>query len=148
MSRGLGRLIQQRRYQLGMSQQELARRLGIPTANLSSLEHNFSRWQSRLIVALSNELRLPQIEIALAAGMITDLPPFDDPVEPEDLEGIFLHVPEELTAQLTEAEHRVIIEGLASLSADKVRFLKAVVEQLTQRAAEPSLDDLPFPFAS
>jgi transcriptional regulator with XRE-family HTH domain len=75
---GLGGLIVGRRRELGLTQQELARRLGVPTANLSQLEHSTSRWQSRLLWALAEHLRLPQLEVALAARIITDLPALED----------------------------------------------------------------------
>ena len=71
----LGKLIVHRRQELGFSQQELARRIGVPKSNLSLLEHSPSRWRSRLLATLAAELQLPQLELALAAGIITDLPP-------------------------------------------------------------------------
>jgi transcriptional regulator with XRE-family HTH domain len=88
---GLGKLIVQRRRDLGLSQQDLARMLGVPAANLSQLEHSASRWRSRLIPALADALQVSQLELALAAGIIDDLPLFpsangsneiDDPLYP------------------------------------------------------------------
>jgi transcriptional regulator with XRE-family HTH domain len=88
---GLGKLIVQRRRDLGLSQQDLARMLGVPAANLSQLEHSASRWRSRLIPALADALQVSQLELALTAGIIDDLPPYpsaegsneiDDPLYP------------------------------------------------------------------
>src|SRR4051812_40097467 len=76
---GLGKLIVQRRKDLGLSQQDLARMVGVPAANLSQLEHCSARWRSRLIPALADALQVSQLEIALAAGIIDDLPPFPSP---------------------------------------------------------------------
>jgi transcriptional regulator with XRE-family HTH domain len=135
MRSGLGGLVIQRRRELGLTQQELARRIGVPTANLSQLEHSTSRWQSRLLWALADELRLPQLELALAAGVITDLPRLDNgPVEPtgtiDDLVIAYLNGTSD--GPVEEARPR-LARLVEQLDAEDAEFLAAVARQLIER---------------
>jgi transcriptional regulator with XRE-family HTH domain len=135
MTNGLGGLVIQRRHELGLTQQELARRIGVPTANLSQLEHSTSRWQSRLLWALAEELRLPQLELALAAGVITDLPRLDvgrvEPTEAiDDLVIAYLNGTNDGPAE--EVRPR-LVRLVEELDAEDVEFLAAVAWQLIER---------------
>lgn len=133
MAQGLGPLILRRRRELGLSQQELARRIGVPTASMSSLEQTVSRWQSRLVVALARELCLPQIELALAAGIVTDLPPLDGGEPGDDLDavlaGLGAGVPEPSGAPTLDR----LAHDIAALPSAHQRFLAALIRQLQAR---------------
>jgi transcriptional regulator with XRE-family HTH domain len=87
---GLGKLIVARRKELGYSQQDLARMIGVPAANLSQLEHSPSRWRSRLIPALADALGVSQLELVIAARVISDLPPFPSSGAAEEIDDPFL----------------------------------------------------------
>src|SRR5215207_11765302 len=87
---GLGKLSVARRRELGYSQQDLARMIGVPAANLSQLEHSPSRWRSRLIPALADALGVSQLELVIAARVISDLPPFPSPGVAEEIDDPFL----------------------------------------------------------
>ncbi len=140
MRSGLGGLVIQRRRELGLTQQELARRIGVPTASLSQLEHATWRWQSRLLWALAHELRLPQLELALAAGVITDLPRLDlGRVEPtgaiDDLVIAFLNGTGDGLAEGVRPRLARLVEELDTGDAE---FLVAVARQLIERRQPPS----------
>ncbi len=105
---GLGKLIVQRRKDLGFSQQDLARMVGVPAANLSQLEHSTSRWRSRLIPALATSLRVSQLELALAAGIIDDLPPFPSVDSPENDDDPLYPTLVQADTQLAQPEERLI----------------------------------------
>jgi transcriptional regulator with XRE-family HTH domain len=135
MRSGLGGLVIQRRRELGLTQQELARRIGVPTANLSQLEHSTSRWQSRLLWALADELRLPQLELALAAGVITDLPRLDagrtEPTEAiDDLVIAYLKGTADGPADEVRPRLARLVE---ELDAEDAEFVAAVARQLIAR---------------
>jgi transcriptional regulator with XRE-family HTH domain len=129
---GLGKLIVKRRRELRLSQQDLARKLGVPAANLSQLEHSASRWRSRLIPALAEALQVSQLELALAAGIIDDLPPFpstvgseidDDPLYPNLL----------TTDGQDEPPEERLVNLLRDLSPKEIEFLVAVTETFLRR---------------
>jgi transcriptional regulator with XRE-family HTH domain len=135
MRSGLGGLVIERRRELGLTQQQLARRIGVPTPNLSQLELSSSRWQSRLLWVLAKELRLPQLELALAAGVITDLPRLDvaragqvDAID--DVVAAYLSGP--VDKPVDEARPPVA-RLVAELGPEDAEFLAAVARQLIQR---------------
>jgi transcriptional regulator with XRE-family HTH domain len=138
---GLGRLIVERRRELGMTQQELARRIGVPTANLSQIEHSASRWQSRLLWVLAEELRLPQIELALAAGIITDLPSLGrDSSEAADIDRLMLTVlagREREGAEPTAATD--LLSLIDALESPEVELIAAIARQFADRRRQPVL---------
>ncbi|MEA2512948.1 MAG: helix-turn-helix protein [Thermomicrobiales bacterium] len=135
MRSGLGGLVIERRRELGLTQQELARRIGVPTANLSQLEHSTSRWQSRLLWALADELRLPQLELVLAARVIADLPPLDAASvlgrgAIEDLISAFLADPDAGNSGGGRSHLSGLVEDL---DAEDAEFLAALARQLIAR---------------
>lgn len=74
MPAGLGALIVARRQEMSLTRKDLARRLHVAPAQVIDLERSRHRWQTRLLPALSDVLGIPQLELAIAAGVITDLP--------------------------------------------------------------------------
>ena len=137
---GLGGLVVERRRELGLTQQELARRIGVPTANLSQLEHSTSRWQSRLLWALAEELRLPQLEVALAAGVINDLPALTDGDHPgrqeiDELVIAYFAGPAEGIAGHGRTRLARLVEELEPKDAE---FLAAIARQLIERRRGPA----------
>jgi transcriptional regulator with XRE-family HTH domain len=135
MVAGLGGLIVGRRRELGLTQQELARRIGVPTANLSQLEHSTSRWQSRLLWALADELRLPQLELALAAGVITDLPRLDADRAPgpEAIDDLVIAFFNGSTDGMSETGRTRLSRMVEDLDPDDAEFLAAIARQLIER---------------
>jgi transcriptional regulator with XRE-family HTH domain len=122
-----------------MTQQELARRIGVPTANLSQIEHSTSRWQSRLLWALAEELQLPQLELALAAGIITDLPLLSrDSNQATDIDRLVLTVlggqERDGGESLVPAKLLTLIE---TLDPDDAELLAAIAHQLIDRRRRP-----------
>jgi transcriptional regulator with XRE-family HTH domain len=123
-----------------MTQQDLARRLGVPTANLSQIEHSPSRWQSRLLWALAAELHLPQLELALAAGVITDLPQLDGSSGELDAE-----FDELVLSYLSGEDDRVegppgrsrLLRLIDKLEPEDAEFLASVARQLIDRRRTP-----------
>jgi transcriptional regulator with XRE-family HTH domain len=127
MIAGLGKLIIQRRKDLGLTLQDLARIVGVPAANLSQLEHSASRWRSRLIPALADALQVSQLELALAAGIIDDLPPFPSP-ESTNIEGDLLY-PNHQQLETSPPPLRERLRDLVEeLSPAEIEFLLAVSE--------------------
>ena len=134
---GLGKLIVQRRKDLGLSQQDLARKLGVPAANLSQLEHSASRWRSRLIPALADALRVSQLELALAAGIIDDLPPFPTPDLPLDFEDPLYPA----IARDSKPSDRPVVRlnrVANDLTPNEIEFLLAVAEMFLHRRQQSS----------
>jgi transcriptional regulator with XRE-family HTH domain len=142
---GLGGLIVDRRRELGMTQQDLARRLGVPTANLSQIEHSPSRWRSRLLWALAAELHLPQLELALAAGVITDLPILDGTTGQgtngfDDLVLAYLSGDEEIIKEPPGRSR--LLRLVDKLEPEDAEFLASIARQLIARRRTP--DALPI----
>jgi transcriptional regulator with XRE-family HTH domain len=129
---GLGKLIVKRRRELRLSQQDLARKLGVPAANLSQLEHSASRWRSRLIPALAEALQVSQLELALAAGIIDDLPPFPS-TEASDIDDDPLYPNLVTTTGQDELPDERLVNLLRTLSPKEIEFLLAVTETFAQR---------------
>jgi transcriptional regulator with XRE-family HTH domain len=129
---GLGKLIVQRRRDLGLSQQDLARKLGVPAANLSQLEHSASRWRSRLIPALADALQVSQLELALAAGIIDDLPPYPSAEESHEVQDPLYPALSRDTMPLARPEIR-LRNMMKDITPDEVEFLLAVSATFLQR---------------
>lgn len=70
MSAGIGSFIQQRREELGLSQLELARLVGMDRAYLSQIENSTSKWPQKYVTRLAEALQVPEVELAIAAGKI------------------------------------------------------------------------------
>jgi transcriptional regulator with XRE-family HTH domain len=143
---GLGKLIVARRKELGYTQQDLARMIGVPAANLSQLEHSPSRWRSRLIPALADALGVSQLELVIAARVISDLPPFPTPGAAEENDDPFLPRLEVNGHASPEWAN----ERLRALSGDLTRaeseFLLAVAETfLTRRQQLTTATGYPLP---
>jgi transcriptional regulator with XRE-family HTH domain len=132
MAGGLGKLIVQRRRDLGFSQQELARKLGVPAANLSQLELSATRWRSRLIPALANALQVSQLEIALAAGIIEGLPPFPTPDNSVGSEYPLYPALANEPAQREGAEVQ-LCRMASDLTPSEIEFLLVVAGTLLER---------------
>ena len=66
----LGDLIRTRREALGMKQGELADAVGTSRAYMSQIEAGKLQWPQNLIPELSRVLRVSQVELAVAAGLI------------------------------------------------------------------------------
>jgi len=77
----VGWLVRERRVALGMSQEELARRLGMKREYLSQIETGKPKWPQKYIPALSVELAIPEVELALAAGKIKPVQQYKDTVD-------------------------------------------------------------------
>jgi transcriptional regulator with XRE-family HTH domain len=130
---GLGKLIVARRKELGYSQQDLARMIGVPAANLSQLEHSPSRWRSRLIPALADALGVSQLELVMAARVISDLPPFPSPNNVDDFEDSLLSLISgngHLTREDAQERLRRLVDDL---TLDETEFLLAVAETFPKR---------------
>jgi DNA-binding XRE family transcriptional regulator len=134
-------LIKARRKELGFSQQDLARMIGVPAANLSELEHSPSRWRSRLIPALAVALDVSQLELVLAARVINDLPPFPSSaatnghVDP-------LYTSMEINGSREESPQR-LRQLSRELTLDETEFLVAVAETFrVRRSGSKSQRDL------
>jgi transcriptional regulator with XRE-family HTH domain len=142
MVNGLGKFIVARRKELGFSQQDLARMIGVPAANLSQLEHSPSRWRSRLIPALADALGVSQLELVMAARVIGDLPPFPSPdVAKEVLDPFLLTLEVNGHASPERAKER--LRALAGdLTPAEAEFLLAVAETfLTRRQQQAAAAD-------
>jgi transcriptional regulator with XRE-family HTH domain len=130
---GLGKLIVERRKELGYSQQDLARMIGVPAANLSQLEHSPSRWRSRLIPALADALGVSQLELVMAAKVISDLPPFPSPNNTDNIADAFLPLLSgngQLGHEPAQERLRRLVEDL---TPDETEFLLAVAETFLRR---------------
>jgi transcriptional regulator with XRE-family HTH domain len=131
---GLGKLIVGRRKELGYSQQDLARMIGVPAANLSQLEHSPSRWRSRLIPALADALGVSQLELIMAARVISDLPPFPSPGAAEELRDPYLPT-FEVNGRADQAKERFRLLS-DELTEDEIDFLLAVAETFSRRGSD------------
>ena len=65
---GLGQLVRERREEMGLSQQELAERIGASRPYLSQIESGTKKWPRKYVPALSVELGLPRAVLERAAG--------------------------------------------------------------------------------
>lgn len=70
MAEGIGGFIQKRREELGLSQLELARRVGMDRAYLSQVENSATKWPQKYVTRLADALQVPEVELAIAAGKI------------------------------------------------------------------------------
>src|SRR5207244_1359687 len=105
------------------------------------LEHSASRWRSRLIPALAEALQVSQLELALAAGIIDDLPPFPS-TEASDTDDDPLY-PNLVTSDAQdELPEERLVNLLKKLSPKEIEFLIAVTETFVQRQPEATE---PFP---
>jgi transcriptional regulator with XRE-family HTH domain len=126
---GLGSLLVERRRELGLTQQVLAQRIGVPAANLSVLERSTSRWHARLFWALAQALRVPQLELALAAGVITDLPP---------LSSSRTSAPDQNDHVIGERGSTRLERLVEELEPNDADFLAAIAQHLLERRRLPS----------
>jgi transcriptional regulator with XRE-family HTH domain len=140
---GLGNLIVTRRKELGYSQQDLARMIGVPAANLSQLEHSPSRWRSRLIPALAGALDVSQLELVMAAKVISDLPPFPSPTA-EPVDDPFLPA-FEINGVANPERAKERLRSIANeLTAAETDLLLAIAETFLVRNQRDSVTADPF----
>jgi len=78
----VGWLVKERRKEMGLSQEELARRLGMKREYLSQIESGKPKWPQKYIGDIARELGVSPISLALAAGKI-EKPGVDDLVARE-----------------------------------------------------------------
>jgi transcriptional regulator with XRE-family HTH domain len=123
----LGALIAQRRRELGMTQADLAYLLGVPSCTVSVLEHTLTRWQAPVLWRLADALALPQLELALAAGIISDLPTNRQDPRPGRIGG------DDPDGELSDDEIVYLLLRLDDLPAADGRLLLAIAEQRAQR---------------
>jgi transcriptional regulator with XRE-family HTH domain len=113
----LGARIAERRESLGLSRQDLARNLGTTVSWLIDLERSSWRWRNKSMIRIATVLDMPQLELAIAAGIITDLPGFPGQPEPEDI----VLTDSSDTSHLRHNLHALVdslnIEGLALVHA-------------------------------
>jgi transcriptional regulator with XRE-family HTH domain len=144
---GLGNLIVMRRKELGYSQQDLARMIGVPAANLSQLEHSPSRWRSRLVPALAGALDVSQLELVMAARVISDLPPFPSPTA-EPLDDPFLPAFEFNGVSNPERAKERLHAIANDLTPAETEFLLAIAETFLIRNKRDSISTEPLPITS
>lgn len=77
----VGWLVKERRQALHLSQEELARRLGMKREYLSQIEAGKPKWPQKYIAAISEALAIPEVVLARAAGKIKPEKEFDDTVD-------------------------------------------------------------------
>jgi transcriptional regulator with XRE-family HTH domain len=68
--RGLGEFVLTRRRELGLTQAELARRVGVVPAYLSQIENGHRKWPKKYIAQLATSLRVTESELETAASLI------------------------------------------------------------------------------
>lgn len=71
-SAGLGEMVRTRRMQLGMTQHELALQIQSSDAYVSMIELGKKQWPRRFVPELSRILGVSQVDMAIAAGLISD----------------------------------------------------------------------------
>ena len=79
---GLGAMIRDARVRRGMTQDQLARRIGAVGSYVSMVETGVRKWPQELIAPIADALGLDQIDMAIAAGLIS--PPCDHPMQSTD----------------------------------------------------------------
>lgn len=72
-SNGLGELIRRERTRRGWTQADLGDRIGVDRSYISQIETNARKWPQELIPALSDTLKIPEVDMAVAAGLIRPL---------------------------------------------------------------------------
>jgi transcriptional regulator with XRE-family HTH domain len=82
---GLGALVRDRRLRLGWTQAELADRVSTSSQHISQIETGARKWPREIVPELADALGLSEVEMAMAAGLISPQPvrqptPLDDPV--------------------------------------------------------------------
>ena len=71
-STGLGQVVRSRRLALGLTQHELALRLGSSDMYVTMIERGAKQWPRKYVPALSRELGVSEVDMAIAAGLISD----------------------------------------------------------------------------
>lgn len=79
---GLGAMIREARLRRGMTQDELAERIGAVGSYVSQIETGARKWPQELIPAIADALKLDEVDMAIAAGILR--PRHDRPIEPEN----------------------------------------------------------------
>ncbi len=81
-SHNLGAFIKQRRAELGLSQRELAKRIGISSGYMSQIESGVRKWPQKYITAIAKELDVTEYTLAREAGMVKRMPdqPWHEPM--------------------------------------------------------------------
>ena len=123
----LARLIRTRRDALGMKQGELAAAIGTSPAYMSQIEKGRSTWPQNLVPALSKVLGVSEVEMAIAAGLLSpDAATQDRHANP--------FAPDDPRWQLVEKLKQVDIEATGATFT-----LKAMGELLALYTNDPDL---------
>ncbi len=140
----LGIRISERRESLGLSKQDLARKLGTTVSWVIDLERSGWRWRNKSLIRVSQVLDMPQLELAIAAGVITDLPAYPSraSVDVEIQTSDRLIVQEFLGGNSDEAAatRNELINLIRSLDLDELRFVLAVTCQVADHQTLVSQD--------
>lgn len=82
----LGNLIRDARLRRGWQQQDLATALGVAPGYISTIEAGKRNWPRQYIPAISDALGVDEIDMAIAAGLISPRPdrPAVNPFDPDD----------------------------------------------------------------
>lgn len=133
----LGARLESRRAELGLSRQDLARKLGTTVNWIVDLERSSFRWKNKSLIRVAAALEMPQIEVAIAAGVITDLPPYPEPVITNDgtTRADQVQIRQLLGWESLEIEKaRAEFDELASAcTLDELQFIQAVLQQMIER---------------
>lgn len=107
----LASLIRTRREALGLSQIGLAHAIGTSSAYMSQIEKGRSNWPQNLIVPLSKALGVSEVEMAIAAGLLSPDAATQDrhnnPFAPDDLRWQLVEKLKRLTMDAPGAEFTV-----------------------------------------
>jgi transcriptional regulator with XRE-family HTH domain len=112
MEGGLAAFVRRRRGDLGLTQKELADRMGVIPARVSQIETGDPKWPQTLVPVLAEALGVSQVELALAAGIITEAVPRRVELFPED------------------RVRRRIVARLSELTDNDAQVIQAVVDAL------------------
>jgi transcriptional regulator with XRE-family HTH domain len=133
----LGSRIAERRESLGLTKQDLARKLGTTVSWVIDLERSGWRWRNKSLIRVSQVLDMPQLELAIAAGVISDLPayPARSSVNPDIQTSDRLMVQEFLGENSGEAAatREELITLIRSLDLHGLQFVLAVTRQIADR---------------
>lgn len=86
----LGHLIREARLKKGWQQQDVAARLNVDSAYISAIEGGKRNWPRQYVPDIARVLGLDEVEMAVAAGLISPRPshqsqPPHDPTDPREL---------------------------------------------------------------
>lgn len=118
---GIGDRLRAERIKAGISQRELARRLGLSASMISQIEAGLSKPSVGTLYSIVTELNLSLDRIIRGV----EFPDTETPTRAEDESGPVVHPPDR---QVIELDSGVRWEELSASSEDGVDFLQAVYE--------------------